>query len=244
MKSNIGFVGSSYKWFIGQVPPGQNQHVKTATWQDAHGDRVKVRIPGQHPKTAEVTDDNLPWAIVAKPTSSGNINRTSSGIWGGEWVIGFYMDEGCQIPVITHVLGRANIEPEMINSVDGTTNLKNVSSYTGGYEAGNHQIIGGSSKKSDPRTLPVDSKIKEDAKTDPKTSDTTSTGTQAEVTALEQKPTYSTPSPPPPSPSPSSPPSQTTNTGPRLTTQEALRRVEEAGSWRASGLSRFDYGFD
>ena len=26
------------------------------------------------------------------------------GIWGGEWVIGFFMDEDCQIPVITQIL--------------------------------------------------------------------------------------------------------------------------------------------
>lgn len=168
MISNIGFVGNSYKWFIGQVPPGQNQHVKNASWSDAHGDRVKIRIPGKHPKTAEVTDDNLPWAIVARPTSSGNVNRLSSGIWGGEWVIGFYMDEGEQIPVITQVLGKGDIEPKLTASVNGTTNFDNVSSYNGGLQAGNHQMTGGSSKKSDPRTLPVGSDIKEDAKTEPK----------------------------------------------------------------------------
>jgi hypothetical protein len=168
MISNIGFVGNSYKWFVGQVPPGQNQHVKNSSWDDAHGDRVKVRIPGQHPKTAEVTDDNLPWAIVAKPTSSGNINRTSSGVWGGEWVIGFYLDEGCQIPVITQVLGRGAIDSKLVNSINGTTNFENVSSYNGGLQAGNHQLTGGSSKRSDPRTLPIGSDIKDDAKTEPK----------------------------------------------------------------------------
>jgi len=180
MISNIGFVGNSYKWFVGQVPPGQNQHVKNSSWDDAHGDRVKVRIPGQHPKTAEVTDDNLPWAIVAKPTSSGNINRTSSGVWGGEWVIGFYLDEGCQIPVITQVLGRGAIDSKLVNSINGTTNFENVSSYNGGLQAGNHQLTGGSSKRSDPRTLPIGNDIKEDAKTDPTSQTVTENGVPKE----------------------------------------------------------------
>ena len=80
---------------LGQVPP-QNQHVKSAIWTDAHGDRVKVRIPGMHPMSSEdekreLLDDDLPWAIVAKPTTHGNRNTQQTGIWGGEWVFGFFL---------------------------------------------------------------------------------------------------------------------------------------------------------
>ena len=33
---------------MGQVPPESNQHYGVE-WDDQHGDRVKVRIPGMHP---------------------------------------------------------------------------------------------------------------------------------------------------------------------------------------------------
>ena len=121
---NLGNPLGSYKWFIGQVPPNQNQHLKTTTWNDAHGDRVKVRIPSMHPMSGSdavlLSDDDLPWAIVAKPTTHGNRNNQSTGIWGGEWVIGFFMDEECQIPVITQVLGN-NYPGEIRESINGTT---------------------------------------------------------------------------------------------------------------------------
>ena len=109
MADNIGYAIGNNKWFLGQVPPCQNQHAKSPIWKDTHGDRVKVRIPGMHPMSSpdeekEVNDQELPWAIVAKPTTHGNRNAVSSGIWGGEWVIGFFMDEDCQIPVITQIL--------------------------------------------------------------------------------------------------------------------------------------------
>ena len=119
----------SKKWFLGQVPPGKDQHFKDIKWKDAHGDRVKVRIPGLHPMASpddatEVVDDDLPWAIVAMPTTYGNRNFQSSGICGGEWVIGFFMDDDCQIPIITHVLGN-NINdennPKIKKSTNGTT---------------------------------------------------------------------------------------------------------------------------
>jgi len=124
MASNLGYAIGNNKWFLGQVPPAQNQFTKKSKWNDAHGDRVKVRIPGMHPTSSEdateVSDDDLPWAIVAKPTTHGNRNNQSTGIWGGEWVIGFFMDEECQIPVITQVLGN-NYEGEIRESINGTT---------------------------------------------------------------------------------------------------------------------------
>ena len=72
MAENTGYAIGNNKWFLGQIPPCQNQHVKSAIWTDAHGDRVKVRIPGMHPTSSEdekreLLDDDLPWAIVAKP---------------------------------------------------------------------------------------------------------------------------------------------------------------------------------
>ena len=142
MANNTGYDFGSNKWFLGQVPPESNQHYGVE-WDYAHGDRVKVRIPGMHPMASnedatELLDKDLPWAIVAKPTTHGNRNNQSSGIWGGEWVIGFFMDEDCQIPVITQVLGM-NDKGE-IRTSDCTTLGKPVKRYTRGNTASNAQI--------------------------------------------------------------------------------------------------------
>ena len=139
MKNNLGTIGN-YKWFLAQVATSQNETVKEGTWDDTHGDRVKIRIPGKHPKTNDtLSDDDLPWAIVAKPTLHGNRNYVSSGIWGGEWVIGFFMDEGEQQPVITHVLG--NNETKYGDNKSNC--LKTVNRYNSGMKPGNHQITVG-----------------------------------------------------------------------------------------------------
>ena len=118
MANNIGYDIGNNKWFLGQVPPGQNQHREGVLWKDAHGDRVKVRIPGMHPMSSnddatEVLDSELPWAIVAKPT------------------IGFFLDSDCQIPVIIQVLGN-NYPGEIRESTNGTTLGQRVKRYTSG----------------------------------------------------------------------------------------------------------------
>ena len=147
MKPNLGYDIGNNKWFLGQVPPGpKNQHLEGVSWQDVHGDRVKVRIPGMHPMAssddiAELPDSELPWAIVAKPTTAGNRNKQSTGIWGGEWVVGFFMDSDCQIPVITHVLGH-NFHGEIIKSTNGTTLGKTVKPNNAGNPPNNSQIKG------------------------------------------------------------------------------------------------------
>jgi hypothetical protein len=143
MSANVGFAGLSYRWFIGQVPPDQNEHSKNADWiKEAWSSRVKVRIPGIH-DVGEVTDENLPWAIIAKPTSQGNYSGGSTGIYAGEWVIGFFLDEGNQVPVITHVLSRNTDERGLNESKDGSTYFKTVSKYTSGVEAAFHQTKSG-----------------------------------------------------------------------------------------------------
>ena len=140
MKNNLGTIGNNYKWFLAQVATDQNETVKEGKWEDTYGDRVKIRIPGKHPKSNDnLSDNDLPWAIVAKPTTHGNKNYISSGIWGGEWVIGFFMDEGEQQPVITHVLGNNETEYETNKS----NCLKRVNRYNSGMKPGNHQLTVG-----------------------------------------------------------------------------------------------------
>ena len=105
---NIGFAGLNYQWFIGQVPPNQTLD---KTDPDGWGDRVKVRIVGIHNKSGAITpDEQLPWAIVERPTSQGNASRGSTGLTGGEWVRGYFLDPLNQVPVITAVLGRGTYE--------------------------------------------------------------------------------------------------------------------------------------
>ena len=152
MATNTGYALNTNKWFLGQVPPNQNQFIKNSISEDVHGDRVKVRIPGMHPVSGddgnEVIDDDLPWAIVAKPTTHGSRNYQSTGIFGGEWVIGFFLDEECQIPVITQVLGNNLTEYDLTESENGTTRGKRVSRYNSGLLSGPHATLGATSAKS------------------------------------------------------------------------------------------------
>ena len=162
MADNIGYAIGNNKWFLGQVPPCQNQHVRTAIWKDVHGDRVKVRIPGMHPMSSpdeekELTDQELPWAIVAKPTTHGNRNAQSTGIWGGEWVVGFFMDEDCQIPVITQVLGNNLNEDTDTKFSDGNTKGKRIDRYNCGREPNQAEITGG--PKPDSQAKPTASEL-------------------------------------------------------------------------------------
>ena len=146
MSSNIGYAIGTNKWFLGQIPPSKNEYCASRVdFKDAHGDRVKVRIPGMHPTGSPedatvLSDDDLPWAIVAKPTTHGNRNAQSTGLWGGEWVIGFFLDPECQIPVITQVLTNNLNEYEIVQSTNGTTMGKSVSVYNCGRSPGGSTV--------------------------------------------------------------------------------------------------------
>lgn len=127
---NIGFTGINYEWFIGQVPPNQTLD---KTNVDGWGDRVKVRIIGRHNKSGSITpDEKLPWAIVERPTSQGNASRGSTGLTGGEWVRGYYLDPFKQVPVIVSVLARGTYEnnvPLTVVKERKSTEFENVTRY-------------------------------------------------------------------------------------------------------------------
>lgn len=131
---------------IAQVAPDQNQFSKNAKWDDAFGDRVKVRIPGKHPQDNETKDDELPWAIVSLPTSSGNYNFDSSGIIGGEWVLIIYPDNS-DVPHIINVLSKNERGFDIKKSIDGSTYFKRVSRYTSGMKAKSINIVGEDNSK-------------------------------------------------------------------------------------------------
>jgi len=131
-------------FFIGQVPPNWTEYLQNGTWDDAHNNRVKVRIPGKQSQGPEILDKDLPWAIVAQSTSAGNASGTSTGLSGGEWVIGFYLDENEQLPVIMQVLGKNEVSGAKIKaSENGTTQFRDVSRFNSSLVAQAHQITGG-----------------------------------------------------------------------------------------------------
>jgi len=159
---NLGTVNIN-KFFIAQVAPGENQYLKNAKWQDAHGDRVRIRIPGKHPSSGEVKNENLPWAIVLKSTSHGNLNGGSCGLWGGEWVMACYLDESEQIPAIVHVFGNNLTQFDIRESKNGTTEFKRVDRFNSGLTPGGHQIIGDSTKPKGP-AQPTKEEVKDATK--------------------------------------------------------------------------------
>jgi hypothetical protein len=144
---NIGFAGINYQWFIGQVPPNQTLD---KTDPDGWGDRVKVRIVGMHNKAGAITpDEQLPWAIVERPTSQGNASRGSTGLTGGEWVRGYFLDPFNQVPVITSVLGRGtyenNVSLQIVKERKSTefeniTRFNSFAPYSGQMRGGNKPV--------------------------------------------------------------------------------------------------------
>lgn len=129
--------------FIGQIPPNWNEYLQGGTWKDAHNNRVKVRIPAKHSKSGEIPDSDLPWAIVEQPTNTGMKNGVSVGLWGGEWVKGYFLDEGEQIPVITGVLSVNIVDGEIKNSENGSTGFRKVKRFNSGLVAQAYQVSGG-----------------------------------------------------------------------------------------------------
>ena len=96
------------KLFIGQVPLNL---VKNKRKVNRWGDRVQVRVIGYHSPDGNVIEDkDLPWAIVLRPGSQGNLNRGSTGLVGGEWVVGFFINDGGNKKnfMIVGVLGKSD----------------------------------------------------------------------------------------------------------------------------------------
>lgn len=177
---NIGFAGLNYQWFIGQVPPNQTLD---KTDPDGWGDRVKVRIVGIHNKSGAITpDEQLPWAIVERPTSQGNASRGSTGLTGGEWVRGYFLDPLNQVPVITAVLGRGTYENSaslQIVKERKSTEFENITRYNS-FPPYSGQTRGGNKPITPAQPTKQEFDGAKDSMTNPKTSDTTSTGIPSE----------------------------------------------------------------
>ena len=102
----IGQVVSEEKW-AGNIPA---KPTKNTSDHAGFGERFKVRIMGYHTANKkELTDDQLPWASVMYPVTTGG---GGAGTWSnaairqGNFVFGFFLDgEDAQQPVIMGILG-------------------------------------------------------------------------------------------------------------------------------------------
>ena len=108
-------IGSDgFSWWIGQIESNKNEDPKNSG-------RYKVRIVGQHLKSGEATPTaQLPWAQVMLPVttpfSDGGKTGASVGLNLGNWVVGFYVDNDKQKPIIMGSIGHTA----------GATKLENV----------------------------------------------------------------------------------------------------------------------
>ena len=111
------FVGrDGFIWWIGQVAPEESwdknappQPQDDTTSIAGFGERCKVRIMGYHTADpGELPDDDLPWASQMYPVTAGGGSGSweSSGLRGGTFVFGFFLDgEDAQVPVIMGCIG-------------------------------------------------------------------------------------------------------------------------------------------
>ena len=96
LKSN--FIGrDGFRWWVGQIAPfesgsGQGEQSNGGGW----GNRAKVRILGYHPfDDQELGNDDLPWAQVLLPTTSGSgaaNTGTNTKLKPSDYVFGFFLD--------------------------------------------------------------------------------------------------------------------------------------------------------
>ena len=134
---NPGFLGSSFNWWIGQVPDDsywRDNIVSTKTDNPEGGDgwgyRYKVRIIGLHDRDEEsIPSDQLPWAQVMYPVTAGGGQASSfqtPNIRQGMFVFGFFLDGAdMQVPVIMGVLGNNG----KTRLQKGTKNFDGISGY-------------------------------------------------------------------------------------------------------------------
>ena len=115
---NTNFLGrDGFTWWIGQIAPykdadGNPLNSMIDSDKSWGAPRYKVRIMGYHPyTTAELGDENLPWALVMRPpgtgTGSGGMSKTIH-FNQGDTVIGFFLDnENAQQPIIMGAIGNS-----------------------------------------------------------------------------------------------------------------------------------------
>lgn len=108
-------IGSDgFNWWVGQVESEQGEDPKNSG-------RYRVRIVGVHLKDCNATKtEDLPWANVmlpaSNPWSDGGVSGSSIGLKTGNWVVGFFLDNDQQRPLILGSIGHTA----------GATKLENI----------------------------------------------------------------------------------------------------------------------
>ncbi len=105
-------------WWVGQIEATASDTKGKGGW------RYKVAIVGEHPKSKELLQTKqLPWATVMMPVTApfmpGNIGGASAQLIPGCWVIGFYLDNDKQKPIIMGSIGQVPGATTVKNEVDG-----------------------------------------------------------------------------------------------------------------------------
>ncbi len=97
-------IGSDgFNWWIGQVETGRESDPKGSS-------RYRVRIVGVHLREGQATPtEELPWANVVMPVttpfSDGGVTGATAELRAGNWVIGFFLDNDRQKPIIMGSVG-------------------------------------------------------------------------------------------------------------------------------------------
>lgn len=90
------YYGDKFKWFVGIVKKVSDDRA-----------RVKVRIFGIHRMDDEqrLSNEDLPWALVVYPTTSGGgSGALSHDLKDEDWVVGFFADgSDCREPIVLGV---------------------------------------------------------------------------------------------------------------------------------------------
>ena len=107
-----------FTWWVGQIE-GTAQDEKN----NKGGYRYKVRIVGDHTSNREVLPTkNLPWATAIMPITTpfmpGNIGGAHPQLVKGCWVIGFFLDNDRQKPIIMGSIGQVPGATTVINDID------------------------------------------------------------------------------------------------------------------------------
>lgn len=95
-----------FSWWIGQIERSAGEEPN-----NKGGYRYRVRIVGDHPGNKEILPTmDLPWASVMMPVTApfmpGNIAGAGSQLIEGCWVVGFYIDNDKQKPIIMGSIGQ------------------------------------------------------------------------------------------------------------------------------------------
>ena len=112
---NIGSDG--FNWWIGQIE-------QESYFDPKSSGRCKVRIVGLHPKSCSIVENiDLPWAMTMMPVSSphslGACTSVSDQLEKGTWVVGFFLDNDKQQPIIMGSIGMvANSSKECLPDED------------------------------------------------------------------------------------------------------------------------------